>query len=215
MPRRERDGLRTTKAATTAPSSKTRFDRAEAPEHHTPVAAHQFATERHHGLRAGGGGRPLPLPLHGAGAEGGRGGRPGPVSPGETTTQPSTCRPRAAQQQHQQTPADQRHVPVPFLSALSYYAGRRTLKRAVPALLVQRHPAFATPTTQPANDTPRARGLTALLLTPPASDRIADRERGGIRPQPAHLPPRHEAGQRSAVSAGLPPRDKARRLRAQ
>lgn len=54
----------------------------EAPEHHTPCAAHQLPAERDHGVRVGGGGRPLPVSVRGAGATRRGRGREGVVSAG-------------------------------------------------------------------------------------------------------------------------------------
>lgn len=42
---------------------------------------------------------------------------------------------------------------------------------------------------------------------------MTDRQRGGLRAQPAHMSPRHEARQRLAVSTRKPSGDKAGRFR--
>lgn len=63
----------------------TAYDRSngiEAPEHHTPRAAHQLPPERDHGVRAGGGGRPVPVSVRGTGATRRGRGREGVISAG-------------------------------------------------------------------------------------------------------------------------------------
>lgn len=59
-----------------------RSNRVEAPEHHTPRAAHQLPAERHNGFRAGRRRRFVPVPMRSTRAARGRGGREGHIPAG-------------------------------------------------------------------------------------------------------------------------------------